>query len=46
MTASHLVALCDQIRLIYMGKQLADASTLDSYSVGAGATIHMVLQLR
>ena len=36
----------DQIRLIFSGKQLADAQTLDSYGIGAGATIHMVLQLR
>ena len=35
-----------QIRLIFSGKQLADANTLDSYSIAAGATIHMVLQLR
>ena len=36
----------DQIRLIYSGKQLADDKTLDSYNIAAGATIHMVLQLR
>ena len=36
----------DQIRLIFSGKQLADAQTLESYSIGGGATIHMVLQLR
>lgn len=36
----------EQIRLIYSGKQLADDRTLDSYNVPAGATIHMVLQLR
>ena len=36
----------DQIRLIYSGKQLADANTLASYNIGAGGTIHMVLQLR
>ena len=35
-----------QIRLIFSGKQLADANSLESYSIGAGATIHMVLQLR
>lgn len=33
-------------RLIYSGKQLADESTLASYNVAAGSTIHMVLQLR
>eukprot|EP00554_Chaetoceros_debilis_P006790 CAMPEP_0194073284 /NCGR_PEP_ID=MMETSP0149-20130528/772_1 /TAXON_ID=122233 /ORGANISM="Chaetoceros debilis, Strain MM31A-1" /LENGTH=78 /DNA_ID=CAMNT_0038753287 /DNA_START=84 /DNA_END=320 /DNA_ORIENTATION=+ len=36
----------DQIRLIYSGKQLADDRTLESYNISAGATIHMVLQLR
>jgi len=36
----------DQIRLIFSGKQLADERTLESYSINAGATIHMVLQLR
>lgn len=36
----------DQIRLIFSGKQLSDPQTLDSYSIGAGATMHMVLQLR
>ncbi|KAL3793545.1 hypothetical protein HJC23_007285 [Cyclotella cryptica] len=28
------------------GKQLSDDRTLESYSINAGATIHMVLQLR
>lgn len=36
----------DQIRLIHSGKQLADDKTLESYNIAAGATIHMVLQLR
>ena len=36
----------DQIRLIHSGKQLADDKTLESYNIVAGATIHMVLQLR
>ncbi|CEG37376.1 ubiquitin-like protein nedd8 [Plasmopara halstedii] len=36
----------DQIRLIYSGKQLADDKTLQDYTVAAGGTIHMVLQLR
>lgn len=36
----------DQIKLIHSGKQLADNNTLESYSIAAGATIHMVLQLR
>jgi ubiquitin-like protein Nedd8 len=36
----------DQIKLIFSGKQLADTNTLESYNIAAGATIHMVLQLR
>jgi len=36
----------DQIRLIFSGKQLADANTLASYNIQAGGTVHMVLQLR
>jgi len=36
----------DQIKLIHSGKQLADDKTLESYNITAGATIHMVLQLR
>jgi hypothetical protein len=36
----------DQIKLIHSGKQLADDKTLESYNIAAGATIHMVLQLR
>eukprot|EP00986_Skeletonema_menzelii_P003727 scaffold1185_cov143-Skeletonema_menzelii.AAC.21 len=36
----------DQIRLIFSGKQLSDDRSLESYSINAGATIHMVLQLR
>jgi ubiquitin-like protein Nedd8 len=36
----------DQIRLIFSGKQLSDDRTLESYAINAGATIHMVLQLR
>jgi len=36
----------DQIRLIFMGKQLSDEKTLADYNVEAGGTIHMVLQLR
>ncbi len=36
----------DQIRLIFSGKQLSDDRTLESYAIAAGATIHMVLQLR
>ena len=36
----------EQIKLIFSGKQLADNNTLESYNIAAGATIHMVLQLR
>jgi len=36
----------DQIRLIFSGKQLADDKPLSEYNIQAGATIHMVLQLR
>jgi hypothetical protein len=36
----------DQIRLIFSGKQLSDDRSLESYTITAGATIHMVLQLR
>lgn len=36
----------DQIRLIFSGKQLADADTLESYKIQPGGVIHMVLQLR
>lgn len=36
----------DQIKLIFSGKQLADDKTLEFYNINAGATIHMVLQLR
>eukprot|EP00617_Octactis_speculum_P001573 CAMPEP_0185781110 /NCGR_PEP_ID=MMETSP1174-20130828/101255_1 /TAXON_ID=35687 /ORGANISM="Dictyocha speculum, Strain CCMP1381" /LENGTH=154 /DNA_ID=CAMNT_0028470963 /DNA_START=14 /DNA_END=478 /DNA_ORIENTATION=+ len=36
----------EQIRLIFSGKQLADENSLQSYNIGAGNTIHMVLQLR
>jgi Ubiquitin family len=36
----------DQIKLIHSGKQLADDKSLEFYNITAGATIHMVLQLR
>ena len=35
-----------QMRLIYNGKQLDDAKTLGEYNIPAGATIHLILQLR
>ena len=35
-----------QIRLIYGGKNLSDANTLEASNVKAGETIHMIIQLR
>lgn len=35
-----------QIKLIYMGKQLADSDTIEATKIEAGATVHMVLSLR
>ena len=35
-----------QIRLIFGGKQLADEMKISDYSLEAGSTLHMVLQLR
>lgn len=36
----------DQVRLIFKGKPMVDDKTLAEQGVTAGATIHMVLQLR
>lgn len=36
----------DQIKLIFKGKQLTDALTLERAGVKAGETVHMVLSLR
>lgn len=36
----------DQQRLIYQGKQLEDANTLDDYGIVAGNTIHLVLRVK
>ena len=36
----------EQIRLIFVGKQLSDELTITSYNVEAGCTVHMVLELR
>lgn len=36
----------EQIRLIFGGRQLNDETSLADNSVEAGATVHMVLQLR
>lgn len=36
----------DQQRLIFAGKQIEDDNTIQSYSIGSGASIHLVLRLR
>jgi hypothetical protein len=36
----------EQIRLIYMGKQLSDEKTLAEFNITPGGTMHMMLQLR
>lgn len=36
----------EQIRLIYLGKQMSDDNQLQDYNVKPGSIIHMVLQLR
>ena len=36
----------DQIRLIFGGKSLADAGTLEENGLKSGDTVHQVLQLR
>ena len=36
----------EQIRLIYLGKQMSDECALSDYNVKPGSIIHMVLQLR
>ena len=38
--------MVEQIKLIYNGRQLQDEKTIESYTVEAGKTIHMVLTLR
>jgi hypothetical protein len=35
-----------QIRLIFNGKQLDDAKTLEFYNIQSGAVMHMILALR
>lgn len=36
----------DQIRLIFKGKPMVDDKTLDEQQVKAGATVHMIMQMR
>ncbi len=36
----------DEQRLIYSGKSLENEKTLESYNVGADATLHLVLKVR
>lgn len=36
----------DQMRLVFNGKQLEDANTIQDYGIDADSTIHLVLRLR
>jgi hypothetical protein len=36
----------DQQRFVFAGKQLEDFNTLQSYGIGNGATVHLVLRMR
>lgn len=36
----------DQQRLVFSGKQLEDANTLESYNIESGSQIHMILRLK
>lgn len=36
----------DQIRLIFKGKPMVDDKTLAEQAVTAGATVHMIMQMR
>jgi hypothetical protein len=36
----------DQQRLVFSGKQLEDAETLESYNIETGSQLHLILRLK